>query len=308
MSTPAEPRILILGPGAVGGYFGARLLAAGAPVAFAARGASARALRERGLVLESEVHGRARYPVRVLEAPDGERFDLILVAVKNPHLPQAATLWREALAGEGAVLSLLNGVTAPEVLAAVFPRPRVVPGLCYVGAERVAPGVVRHRTAGRIELGPLFPEQAPAAERAHRWLTGYGLPVRYRQDIWDALWEKLLWNAALNPTTALADRTIGDLLESEAGRLLVRRAMEETLAVARAEGAGLEAADLDRAIEQARGWKTITTSMWQDRRAGRPLELEALVGEVVRRGRRRGVPTPVLETLYQLLKVSSGQR
>lgn len=80
--------------------------------------------------------------------------------------------------------------------------------------------------------------------------------------------------------------------------------MAETLSVARAEGARLEAADLDRALEQARGWKAITTSMWQDKRAGRPLELEALVGEVVRRGQRHGFETPVLETLYRLLKAT----
>ncbi len=306
MSTPAEPRILVVGPGAVGGYFGARLLAGGASVAFAARGESARALKEHGLLLQSEVHGEARYPVRVLKAPGDERLDLVLVAVKNHHLPEAVLPWRASLTEAGAVLSLLNGVTAPEALATVFPRERVVPGLCYVGAERVAPGVIHHRTAGRIELGPLAPEQAPAARRVHRWLSAYGLPVRYREDIWDALWEKLLWNAALNPTTALTDRTIGELLETEAGRSLVREAMAETLAVARAEGARLEAADLDRAIEQARGWRSITTSMWQDRRAGRPLELEALVGEVVRRGRRHGIPTPVLETLYRLLQAAQG--
>ncbi len=301
---PAEPRILVLGAGAVGGYFGARLMDAGAAVAFAARGETARALKTQGLVLRSEVHGEAVYRPRVLEAPDGSTFDLVLVAVKNHHLPEAAEPWKAALAEGGAVLSLLNGVSAPEVLARVFPRAQVVPGLCYVGAERVAPGVVHHRAAGRIELGPLFPEQAAAAERVHRWLSDLGLPATYREDIRDALWEKLLWNAALNPTTALTGLTIGDLLEREAGRELVRAAMAETLSVARAEGARLEAADLDRALEQARAWKAITTSMWQDKRAGRPLELEALVGEVVRRGQRHGVETPVLETLYRLLKAT----
>lgn len=121
-------RILIVGSGGVGGYFGARLAQNGADVTFVARGEHASAMRQHGLLVESKVHGVFRVAARVLEAPSGERFDFILIAVKNPATRAVASLWRESLAQGGAVLSLQNGVTAEGVLAEYFPKSQVLGG------------------------------------------------------------------------------------------------------------------------------------------------------------------------------------
>ncbi len=296
-------RILIVGSGGVGGYFGARLAQNGADVTFVARGEHASAMRQHGLLVESKVHGVFRVAARVLEAPSGERFDFILIAVKNPATRAVASLWRESLAQGGAVLSLQNGVTAEGVLAEYFPKSQVLGGLCYVGARVKSPGVIEHTAAGRIVMGPLEPAQAPLADRVQKTLSRHGIPTELSPDIKTELWRKLLWNASLNPITALVRLPIGLLLKDPAGHALTEAAMRETLQVARAEGARLSEEDVVEALTQARDWDEVTTSMHQDLEAGRPLELEALVGDVVRLAERHQIAAPTLKTLYATLQV-----
>ncbi len=296
-------RILIVGSGGVGGYFGARLAQNGADVTFVARGEHAHAMQQHGLLVESNVHGSFRVAARVLEAPSGERFDLIVIAVKNPATREVASLWRESLAEGGAVLSLQNGVTAEGVLAEYFPKSQVLGGLCYVGARVKSPGVIEHTAAGRIVMGALEPAQAPLAQQVQATLSGYGIPTELSPDIQTELWRKLLWNASLNPITALVRLPIGLLLKDPAGHALTEAAMRETLRVAQAEGARLLEKDVAEALAQARDWDEVTTSMHQDLEAGRPLELEALVGDVVRLAERHQIAAPTLKTLYAILQV-----
>jgi 2-dehydropantoate 2-reductase len=299
---------VVYGAGAVGGFFGGLLARAGEDVCFVARGAQLDALRRDGLQIESALLGTVDVPrVRVVSsAREIEVADLVLVCVKAHQtaaiLDDLATL----VSTDTVMVTLQNGVESDEVVAARFGRARVIPGVVYVGATLERPGVISHVAAGTIALG--LPEGTPRArvEAVREALAASGQPVQISDDIQCDRWQKLLGNAAFNTVSAVTGRDPGVLLKVPESRALLTAIMREVVAVAQAQRIGLSHANVDEQIAWTEKAGTIRTSTTVDRERGREMEIDALIGVVVRRGKQYGVPTPCSDVMLALLRAIDG--
>jgi len=299
-------RICIFGTGAVGAYFGGRLAEGSQDVTFVARGESLRALREHGLRVASTEGDFIVQPVRAAESPSELGLsDAILVAVKAWQIPAAARAIAPALGPDTFVVPLQNGVEAPAQLAAALGPERVLAGLCRIIAWVEAPGVVRHEGAEPyIGFGEPAGGLSPRAERLQQVFSRCrGVIAEALEDVHAEMWRKFLFISSVSGLGAVTRAPIGVLRSRPETRELLERAMREVLAVARAHGAALP----DDAVEETLGFTDSlpmegTTSMQRDIIGGRPSELESQSGAVVRLGREHGVPTPVHDFIYRVLR------
>lgn len=285
----------------MGGYFGGLLAKAGADVSFIARGKHLEALRTRGLTVRSE-RGDFSLSVRAIADPEGAgEVDLVLVCVKS-YDTEAAMQQALPLVAEGTVvLSLQNGMDNEEKLAAIVGKDKVLGGVAYIGSSVLEPGVILHETGGRIVFGELDGGLSERVERLQAFFDQHDLPAEASPNIQQVKWAKLAWNAPFNAINALVGGSVGSLVENPHTRELARLVTEEVVAVANASGIALVFEEVwERNLQFSEG-SCIKTSMLQDLGAGKPLEIEALNGFIVRKGRELGIPTPYNFSLYALL-------
>ncbi len=296
-------RILIAGTGGVGGFFGAGLARAGYDVVFLARGANLAALQSAGLTVESVDGDFHLSRITAVDRVDGlEPFGLVLVTVKSYDTAAVARQIAPVVREDAVVLSLQNGVENESLLAAELDLPPLMGAMTEIGAELTAPGAVRHVAEGTIFFGEMTGHESPRGRNLATLLTGAGIRHRMTRDIQAALWGKLMWNAAHNAVTAITHTTAGQAANLDATADVLRAAMHEVVAVARAQGILVDPARVETTLAFSREHLgTLRTSMLQDLERGRRLEHDAINGAVIRFGEAVGVPTPVNRTLYGLL-------
>jgi len=299
-----SPSFAILGTGAVGGYFGGRLHAAGFDVTFLARGETLAALRERGLRITSIAGDAHLHPVKVAATvAELGTPDVVLVAVKTWQL---APLLRDlpAIVGpETVVVPLLNGVEAPDRLSAVLDPQRVVGGLCEIGAVIEQPGHIRHFAAVPvIRFGELDGAESPRLDALAEAFGRAGVEAVHTRDVILAMWRKFLLIAGYGGLGALARVPIGPLLRTPETRALLATAMREVVEVATARGVRLEATDVDSTFAYLdRLPEGATTSLQRDIMAGRPSELDAWTGAIVRLAAAASIEVPLATVVLALL-------
>ena len=297
-------KILVMGTGAVGSFYGGKLADAGHEVTFIARGETLRALKQNGLVVQS-IHGDFHLEhIHAINQPEATKVcDLVLVCVKSYDTEEAARLTRPAVGTDTIVLSLQNGVENEELLARELGSSQVMGGMAYIGAELVSPGVVVHSAAGHIVFGERDGQRTPRVERLEQIFREAGIQAQLSPHITVVLWDKLVWNAAFNAITTLTRSTVGEVLAHPRTRALVRDTMLEVIAVAQAQGLDVKESRADEHIAGSDHppLSTFATSMSQDLARGKRLEYDALNGAVVRYGERLGVLVPINRTLHQLL-------
>ncbi|NDY41365.1 2-dehydropantoate 2-reductase [Dissulfurirhabdus thermomarina] len=309
-SHPA-PRIAVVGPGAVGCLLAASLHRAGFQVALLDHRPDRAARLAAGLRVEDPGGGRWEAAPAVSADPARLRpRDWIVIAVKQPDTERAAEAARALSAPGALVISLQNGLGHEAVLARAFAPERVVLGVTAQGATLVGEGRVRHAGRGETRIGPLSPEEMPAAGLAPlaAAFSRAGWPTRVEADIRPLVWRKLLVNVGINAVTALTGLPNGALLDHPETRRLQELAVEEARRVAGALGVPLgltpeAAAELVQDV--CRRTAANLSSMLQDRLRGRDTEVEAINGAVVRLGCEAGVPTPVNEVLCHLVTIQS---
>jgi 2-dehydropantoate 2-reductase len=303
-------KILIMGAGGVGAYYGAKLQQAGEAVTLCARGENLRALKEQGLAVRSYL---GDFHVRVnatLEPQAFAPYDLILFAVKSYDTEPAAQQLKGCLAPDGILMTIQNGVENEEVLCRFFPRECVMGGNSRIGADMAAPGKLNHTALGVIEFGELDGAETPRARRLKEVFERAGIYGVLTSDLKTLRWYKLMGNNSTNSVSALTHTTLGQMLDDPAGYDLVRTLMLETLAVGRAEGAKVVDERADWQLEQIRkiNAHAIKTSTLQDLEKGKPLEYEAISGAVVRAAHRHGITVPATAAVYTLLKLLESTR
>lgn len=304
-------KILIMGAGAVGLFYGARLQQAGEEVCYCARGDNLRALRERGLEVMSF---KGDFHLRVKATGDPREFapyELILFCVKSYDTVATARLLEGCLAEGGAVMTLQNGVENEEALCTVLPRESVMGGNARVGAELTAPGKLRHTASGIIEFGELDGGETPRALRMAGAFKRAGILGQLTRDLKSVRWMKLMGNNGTNTVSALTRCTLGEMFAGPEGSALVHRLMAETAMVGRAEGARISDDDVEKYYNIARGFSeahTIKTSTLQDLERGKRLEYDAISGAVVRAAHRHGLDVPATETVHALLGLLDAHR
>jgi 2-dehydropantoate 2-reductase len=301
----ADPmRIAVVGAGGVGGYLGSRLAAAGADVAYIARGEHLVALRELGLTITSADGTSATAPVRATDDPrEIGPVDLVVFTVKSYDTEAAAPALAPLIGAGSAVLSLQNGIDNEERIAAVIGREHVLGGAAYILASIQGPGVIRSGSA-RIVVGELTP--GPPSERVRRIVElaqAGGVGAAAAEDVQLAKWEKYVLLVAFSAVSAATQLPLGDIRRSAAAVEMLRAIAMEAWTVGRAlgvplrEGLGDERVAL--VLQQA---DDEGTSLRHDLLHGRRMEIEALQGMLSRLGREAGVPTPWTDAAYAILQ------
>ncbi len=306
MTTPAQapPRVAVMGSGAVGCYFGGMLSRAGLPVTLIARPPNREAIERNGLRIES-FRLPAPETTRVATAADASGVsgaDIVLFCVKTVDTESAARELAPHLAAGATVVSMQNGVDN-------VTRIREASGIdalgaaVYVAAEMTAPGVVRHSGRGDLVIGR-FPQSRARTEIVEAACGRAGIPCRAAPDIRAPLWTKMFINCGYNAISALGHARYGWLAGRGEILELMRRAVEEAVAVARAEGVSLPDENfVDTAWKLANSMTQAYSSTSQDIARGKKTEIDSLNGYVARRGREFGIDTPVNYTLWALVKL-----
>lgn len=298
-------RIAVYGAGAVGGYFGGRLAQAGAEVIFIARGQTLQALQLQGLQVESIAGDFGLQPVQATADPATVGpVELVIVAVKAWQVPAVAEAIRPLVGAQTLVLPLQNGVEAPSQLAAVLGREHVIGGSCVIVAEVVAPGHIRHGGAQpTINLGELDNRRTDRIATLQRTFAQcQGVMANIVNDITAALWQKFMIIAPWSGVGAVTRAPLHTLCRQPETRQLLSVVIAEIETVVRAHGVALPptaAADTLARLEQI--GPGLLASMQRDLMNGRPSELEAQTGAVVRLGQAVGVATPVNSFIYASL-------
>ncbi|HYC33069.1 MAG TPA: 2-dehydropantoate 2-reductase [Gemmatimonadales bacterium] len=298
-------RIAVFGSGAVGGYFGGRLAEAGEELVFIARGPHLAALRADGLRITSTKGDVLIAPAQATDDPSSVGpVDLILVGVKAWQVPEAAKAIVPLVGTRTAVLPLQNGIEAPDQLAAILGPGPVLGGYCRLLAHIAGPGHIHHTGGepfiGHGELDGVVSERVREVQRAFARAPGLGAEIA--ADIRIAMWNKFLFIASLSAVGAYTELPIGELRTRPETRRLLTEALAEAVEVARADGIRLPddtllatLAFIDSLPHDG------TTSMQRDIASGRPSELDAQSGAVVRLGDRAGVAVPTHRHIYDAL-------
>ncbi|MBI3045863.1 MAG: 2-dehydropantoate 2-reductase [Betaproteobacteria bacterium] len=311
-------RILIYGAGAVGGFIGGILTAAGADVTLVTRGSHHDAMKQRGLILEGKTSGRPD-PIRVRVCRPGEEkppYDLIIVGLKSHQIAGAAAHMVSLMAKDGAILlgqnglpywyfekldsplrgSRLKSVDPDGTLARTIPIDAVIGGVMNKPADLVEPGRIRlaDQPTDRLVIGELDNRITPRLAAIKAVIEPAGWPVLVTDSIRAVKWRKLLSNAVFNPLGALTQSTARQVAEFEATRRVARLMMDEVLAVAAAVGITPEMT-AEQMMDDVMKRVGILSSTLQDVRFGRELELGAIIDAVIDVGRLTGVATPRLE-------------
>jgi 2-dehydropantoate 2-reductase len=303
-------RILVLGAGATGGYFGGRLLEAGCDVTFLVRPARAERLRETGLVVESPL-GDIRLPVRAITAdqlrPD---WDLVFLSCKAWDLDDAIASMTLAMGAGTKVLPLLNGMAHLERLDAAYGGERVLGGLCQIAATLAPDGSIRHlNQTHSLVFGHRSKPQRAFCEELQASISSAKIDLRRSDTIVHDMWEKWVMLASLAACTCLMRSTIGDIVAAPGGEGFILATLDEAQAIAGANGYAAR----PKVMEQVRTMLTergsgFAASMLRDLEAGGRIEADHIIGDLLRRGSEQGIETPLLRVAYIHLKAYEARR
>lgn len=300
-------KIVMMGAGGVGGFFGGHLLRAGCDVTFVARGAHLAALRQSGLLIESASLGDIHVSkVQVTDDPtEIGRADLVIISVKLWETEAAARLIAPLLGPETGILSLQNGVIKDEILRAKLGSGGLMGGVAYVATNITRPGVIHQAGAmQRIVIGEYDGRISTRVDYLQKALAHSGIDAEASSDVLRVIWEKFVFLVGLSATTTLMRMPIGKIRNNERARALLYSLMSEAVSVGRARGVALP---VDYAKLRLNFADTVpadmASSMFHDLEKGNRLELDWLSGGVVAMGKVAGVPTPANQFVCDALAI-----
>lgn len=315
-------KFLIAGAGAIGAYVGACMARAGIDVTLFARGPHLKAMQEHGVRIRSQEGDFEARPRMIGSLEEAGPMDVLILGVKAHSLPQLAPQLKPVLGPETTVVSTQNGIPwwyfqgiggpweglrleriDPEgVISAAIEARRVVGSIVYFSTEISEPGVIEHTEGNRISLGEPDGTRSDRCRRIAEALVASGLRCPITTHIREEIWVKILGNASFNPVSALTRATLVQMVRDPGTAELIRNIMLEVESVSRKLGLELPVS-IEQRMAGAEKVGEHKTSMLQDVEAGRPMELEALVGSVVELGERLGLALPHTRMVYSCAKL-----
>lgn len=297
-------QILVMGAGAVGGYFGGRLYEkTGTNTFLIARGSHLDQIRENGLQIVS-VDGDAKLKIPAsIDPADAPPPDLVLFTVKSYDTDQAIRQIGPIIDEKTTILTLQNGIENFEKLQKRF-GDQVLQGLCQIGAGIEKPGVIRHKAFGHIVFGEQDGSQTQRTQEIADLLIQAEISCEISEDIKRDVWLKFAWNIVFNGLTAALDVTTDRLFESSESEDYLMRLFEEFQAVAKAEEVEITSGDIEKILEKSRDLGSFVTSTLRDRRQGKPLEYDGLTGALLRKADEHSIELPLFQTLHEMLRIA----
>ena len=297
-------KILIMGTGGIGGYYGGLLAQQGNEVTFISRGAHLYAIRHEGLKVKS-VHGDFTvFPANATEDPAKvEPVDLVLFCVKTYNTDEAAEAIRPVMGAQTVVMSLQNGIDAAERIGKVVGLEHVIGSATWLSSAVEAPGVIKQISEfRRIVFGELNGDQSERIQAIYEVLNHTGITVEISENIQKILWTKFVFIAATSSVGSLTRLPMGDYRSVPETRSLLSSIMQEVESLANAQGIMLDPDVVQKSLEFTdNAAPHIKPSMQLDVENGRRTELESMVGVIGRKGRELGVPTPTADFVYASL-------
>ena len=302
---PFSPRIAIVGAGAVGAYYGARLAQHGHDVYFLLR-SDYRFVKQSGWTVQSIAGDFRLAPDRTHVYDDPHHMppaDLVIVTLKTTSNDLFEPLIRPLLKDSTAILTLQNGLGNEDRLSSLFGPERILGAMAFVCINRTGPGQIHHIDHGMIRLGEYRGGPTPRARAVAKLFNDSKVHCEVLDNLLAGRWGKLVWNVPFNGLGAVLDLTTDQLLARPDGVQLVSALMNEVVAGAR--GLGYELPDdlVEVNLARTRTMGAYQSSMQVDRREGRPLEIESILGEPFRQARAAGISTPTLQVLYQMARL-----
>ena len=304
-------RIAIMGSGGVGGYFGARLAQAGYDVGFIARGAQLAALREYGLVVESQLGNLSLSKVCATDDPSTlGPVDLVIISVKLWDTEAAAHAISPIVGPTTTVLSLQNGVQKDDVLRRILGDRPILGGICWISATIARPGVISHTgTVQKIVFGEYDGKRSARAEAFLEACRRASIDVELSLEIRKAIWEKFVFLVGLSATTTAIRLPIGPIRKNPRTRRFLLDIMREVVAVGRAQDVALSAEYAEDLLPFYDGLPMeMAASMYYDLERGNRLEVDWLSGAVAELGQTAGIPTPLNRAVSDILTLHANGR
>ena len=297
-------RVAVMGTGAIGGYIGARLWGVGATVTFVARGPHLAAIRERGLRILSPLGDVHVDPASATDDP-GEvgDVDVVLLGTKLYDVEAAAAAISPMLGRRTAVVCLQNGVDAPEIVARLHGRERVVGGVVMINGEITGPGVIRHNALNRLTLGELTGRSSDRVEQLASLVRAAGIESVLSPDVRLEIWRKFLLLAPMAALSAMTRVPLARIREQADTWRLAEDGMREVVGVANGQGVRLTEEDVQRTLAFVQAMPaTWRASLAVDLEQGRRLEIDWLSGTICRLGEATGIATPFHRVALGALK------
>ena len=305
-------KILVLGAGAVGGYFGGRMAEAGADVTFLVRPARAELMAKNGLRIKGGKAGDLTLKAKcVVEAQVKPDYDVVMFTAKAYDLGSALDAIAPAMAGgKGCVLPFLNGMSHLDALDARFGRDRVMGGVAYIASQLSPEGVILHlNDLHRVVFGPRAASQKSVCDALSAALTGVKFDWKQLDNVEQAMWDKWVLLASLAGITCLMRAAVGDIVATGSGEKLILALLAENASVAKAEGyATPEPVMANYRSMLTQKSSTFTASMLRDVESGGQAEGDHILGALLARARKHGVAAPVLETAVTNLEAYAARK
>lgn len=299
-------RLLVVGAGAVGGYFGGRLVQAGRDVTFLVRPNRAKQIETEGLEIISPQHGDLTVqPKTVTSTQIASAYDLVLLSVKSYGLQAAMDDFAPAVGSQTAIVPVLNGMRHIDTLTQRFGKGPVLGGVCVVASEVDPQGrIVQLADFQSLNYGELDSKKTPRVEAVHDFFSGAGFETAISEDILRDMWEKWVWLATLGAITCLLHGNIGEVASIPGGVELSLSALQECAAISGACGYPISDASLaDKRRQLSAPDSTLTSSMYRDLQKHAQVEVDTILGSLIERGRKHGVRAPILETAFVSLSI-----
>ncbi len=295
-------KIGFAGAGAIGCHYGSKLQQAGFDVLLLARGKHLDALHATGLKHESAGITQTIAVNAIDQIKALKHCQIIIISCKMTGLESMLTSLKAVVQTASLLVSLQNGVEAPDRIATAFPHNSIVAGTAFIGARLEQPGHVIHSAAGGIRLG-LW--QQGSVDHLLPWLIEAfqkaAVAARIDADPASMLWRKLLWNCGFNALTAITRRYASAMAEHADTRLIVEQAMQETVTLAQTRGIKIGQEDIDKHIEITLAMGPVKTSMWQDVEAGHPTEIDFINGYIAKKSKEKELPATANRFLTTLI-------
>jgi 2-dehydropantoate 2-reductase len=305
----SAPSILVIGAGAVGALFGSALARQGARVSVVCR-SDYEVVSRNGYSIRSETFGDHTFrPTRVYRdaAECVEPPDYVLMTVKVLPSVDRVALLRPVVGPSTTIVLIQNGIDIEDEIASAFSGTEILSSLAFVGVGRGAPGEINHQSFGSLVIGRYPSGIGASAERLAALFVGGGVPCKLTDNVVSARWQKAVWNTPFNPISILGGvLDTAAMLRTQDDRAFIRQSMQEVCNVAAAAGCPQSPKLIDAMIANTSSMPAYKTSMALDYENGRPVEIEAILGNVVRGARKLGVPTPALDAIYAIAKMVEG--
>lgn len=303
------PSILIIGAGAIGAFFGSALARQGASVSVVCR-SDYDAVKQGGYDIRSPLLGDHCFmPHRVFASSTeaGRTFDYVVLATKVIESIDRIALLEPTLAPSSTIVLMQNGVDIERDVAAAFPDSELISAIAFIAVSRTAPGKIHHQSEGSLVIGRYPSGASERADQLASMFNANAIPCRVTPDIVSARWQKALWNATFNPLSIMGGvLDTSSILRTPESQSFVRETMLEIAAISHAASHPIDPSVIEKLIKGTLAMPPYKTSMALDFERGRSMEIEAILGNVVRTGRRLGVAAPKLETIYAVAKMIEG--